>query len=128
MQTHKELDVWKRSLDLVDAVYDATARLPKTEQYNIISQMTRAAVSIPSNIAEGCGRRSDRELIQFLNIARGSVAELETQIIICIRRKWLGDEEMRSTMNLVEAVGKMLSKLVASIKRREQVSLLTIND
>ncbi len=118
MGTHKDLDVWKMSLDLVDAVYDAVPALPREEKYGLASQMVRAAVSIPSNIAEGCGRGSNKELIQFLNIARGSLAELDTQLIICSRRGWLEISTLERIEALIERVGKMLSKLVISLKKK----------
>ncbi|TDY11766.1 four helix bundle protein [Meridianimaribacter flavus] len=85
---HKDLDVWKKSMDLVVEVYDWTTLFPDEEKYGLISQMRRAAVSIPSNIAEGSARKSDKELLQFINIALGSVAELETQYLIVLRLKF----------------------------------------
>ncbi|MGG5487529.1 MULTISPECIES: four helix bundle protein [Flavobacteriaceae] len=85
---HKDLDVWKKSMDLVVEVYDWTTLFPDEEKYGLISQMRRAAVSIPSNIAEGSARKGDKELLQFINIALGSVAELETQYLIVLRLKF----------------------------------------
>ena len=82
---HKDLDVWKKGMDLVEAIYIFTQTFPVEETYGLSSQMRRAAISIPSNIAEGSARRGDKELIQFLNIAIGSVSELETQYLIVIR-------------------------------------------
>ena len=79
---HKSLDVWKESITLVKEVYKLTSDFPKEERFGLISQIRRAAVSIPSNIAEGCARNSDKELIQFLYISLGSLSELETQFII----------------------------------------------
>ena len=116
MKTHKDLDVWKKSLDLVDIIYETQVFLPKTEQYGISSQMTRSAISIPSNIAEGCGRNSNKELLQFLNIARGSLAELETQVLICKRRKWISENQYSEINTLMESIGKMLSKFVSSLR------------
>ena len=79
---HKNLDVWKKSIALVKDVYNITKGFPDDEKFGIVNQIRRAAVSIPSNIAEGCGRCSDKELLRFLDIANGSLAELETQLII----------------------------------------------
>ena len=79
---HKDLEVWKQSIELAKAVYDLTRGFASSEMYGLTSQMRRAAVSIPSNIAEGAARNSDKELIQFLYIALGSLAELETQYIL----------------------------------------------
>jgi len=76
---HKDLDVWKRSMDLVQLIYEYTKLFPKEEMYGLTSQMRRAAVSIPSNIAEGAARKGDKEFIQFLMLSLGSLSELETQ-------------------------------------------------
>ena len=79
---HKELDVWKEAMKLVEYVYTITKSLPKEENFNLSSQLRRAAVSVPSNIAEGCARKSNKELLNFCYIALGSLAEIETQLII----------------------------------------------
>ncbi|MCB0798807.1 MAG: four helix bundle protein [Chitinophagales bacterium] len=84
---HKDLDVWKKGMDLVVEVYNWTGLFPDGEKFGLTSQMRRAAVSIPSNIAEGSARKGDKELIQFINIALGSVSELETQYLIAERLK-----------------------------------------
>lgn len=83
MTTHRDLDAWKRSIELVVKVYKMTERFPKEEVYGLTSQIRRAAVSIPSNIAEGAGRTSDKEFMYFLSISIGSLAEVDTQLIIC---------------------------------------------
>ncbi|OBQ55403.1 four helix bundle protein [Tamlana sp. s12] len=85
---HKDLDVWKKSVDLVELIYDLTAKFPKEEKFGLVSQMRRAAVSVPSNIAEGAARKGDKELVQFLMIVLGSLAELETQYLISVRLKF----------------------------------------
>lgn len=82
---YKDLEVWKQSMVLVTEVYQATGDFPKEELFGLVSQMRRAAVSIPSNIAEGCGRKNTKEYIQFLYISKGSLFELETQIEIAYR-------------------------------------------
>jgi four helix bundle protein len=82
---HKNLDVWKKSMDLVEVIYKMTQQFPDAEKFGLTSQMRRSAVSIPSNIAEGAARKGDKELIQFLYIALGSIAELETQYLIAVR-------------------------------------------
>jgi four helix bundle protein len=76
---HKDLDVWKKSMNLVVLIYDITSKFPSDERFGLTSQMRRAAVSIPSNIAEGAARKGDKEFIQFLMIALGSLSEVETQ-------------------------------------------------
>jgi four helix bundle protein len=88
---YNDLIVWQKGMDLVDALYDVTASFPENERFNLTSQMRRSAVSIPSNIAEGSKRRSNKEFRQFLHIAYGSGAELETQIKIAKRRHFGGD-------------------------------------
>jgi four helix bundle protein len=85
---YKELDVWNAGLDFVVHVYQVTNKFPKEESYGLTSQIRRAVVSIPSNIAEGAARKSDKEFIQFLHIALGSLAEAETQLIIAERLKF----------------------------------------
>jgi four helix bundle protein len=82
MQTHKDLDVWKESMALAKQIYLLTAKFPKEETYGLISQIRRSAVSIPSNIAEGAARNSTKEFIQFLYVSLGSLAELETQLLL----------------------------------------------
>lgn len=102
---HKDLDVWKFSMDLVELVYQETAKFPKEERYGLI-QMRRSAVSIPCNIAEGSGRKGDKELIQFIAIALGSIAELETQYMIAVRLKFI--EENNRLRDLIIKVRQLL--------------------
>ncbi|MBQ0769103.1 MAG: four helix bundle protein [Bizionia sp.] len=85
---HKDLEVWKTSMDLVTLIYNLTSSFPSEEKFGLVSQMRRAAVSIPSNIAEGSARKGDKELVQFLMIAMGSLAELETQYLLAVRLKF----------------------------------------
>jgi len=82
MKSHKDLDVWKKSMELVVEIYRMTHHFPSEEQYGLSSQLRRSAISIPSNIAEGAARSSDKEFKQFLSIALGSAAEVETQLIL----------------------------------------------
>ncbi|MDP3353167.1 MAG: four helix bundle protein [Flavobacteriaceae bacterium] len=103
---HKNLDVWKKSMDLVVKVYQLTELFPLSEKYGLISQMRRAAVSIPSNIAEGAARKGDKELIQFLYISIGSLSELETQYLIAIRLSFIDKNE--EFENLLVDVKKIL--------------------
>jgi four helix bundle protein len=106
MQTHKDLDVWKLGIDLVVDVYSFCDLLPTAERYGLVSQMQRSAVSIPSNIAEGSARRSKNELIQFLHIALGSLAELETQIIIVKEIKMVASNDY--VLQKIEVLRKKL--------------------
>jgi len=92
----QDLLIWQKAIAIVKIVYAETGNFPEQEKFGLVSQMRRSAVSIPSNIAEGNGRKSKKEFLQFLNIARGSLSELETQIIIAEELKLLKNEELRS--------------------------------
>lgn len=116
MKSHKDLDVWKKSMDLVTDIYRTTKDFPKEEIYGLTNQMRRCVVSIPSNIAEGAGRNSKREFIQFLYIALGSVSELETQILICNNLGYLLTPN--AFLERVESLKKMLNGLINSLKTR----------
>lgn len=103
---HKDLDVWKKAMDLVKEIYLVSKEFPSSEQYGLTNQIRRAAVSIPSNIAEGAGRKGDKELLQFLSFALGSLAELETQLLIAVRLGYL--DEITSTIDLITEVRKLI--------------------
>ena len=118
MDTHKDLVVWKKGIELVKKIYLITNSFPNTEQFGLISQMRRCVVSIPSNIAEGCGRNSDNELIHFLYVALGSSSELETQIIISVELNYLEKEKATGCLNLLNEIIRMLTSLIKSIKIR----------
>ena len=113
---HKDLDVWKKSIELVTEIYSITANFPNEEKYGIVSQIRRAAVSIPSNIAEGCARFSDKENLRFFDIARGSLAELETQLIIS---KNLGFIDSDNLIKKISTIAQMLSGLKRHLKQKE---------
>ena len=110
MKDHKDLDVWKTAVDLVTEVYVATRAFPKEEMYGLTNQLRRAAVSIPSNIAEGAARQTDREFVQFLHIALGSVAEVETQMIIAGKLQYVAD--VTPILTRVASLRKMLHGLI----------------
>ena len=107
----KDLFLWQRAMDLVVEVYDLVKKLAKEELFALSDQIRRAVISIPSNIAEGQGRNSSKEFIHFLSIAKGSKAELETQLLLCVRINYLKELEIEKAMSLVEEVGKMLHSL-----------------
>ncbi len=111
----KELIVWQKAMDLVEETYHIARLLPKEELYSLSDQMRRAAVSIPSNIAEGQARNSRKEFSQFLAIAKGSAAELHTQYMICVRLQYVTNEEIQKASVLAEEVGKMLNALIQKI-------------
>lgn len=111
---HKDMEVWKQAMELVFKIYRLTESFPKDEMFGIISQMRRCAVSIPSNIAEGCGRFSNKETLRFVSIALGSIAELETQILIAIELKFINDAE-----NIIEQIKKVNALLIGFKKHLE---------
>jgi four helix bundle protein len=108
---YKDLVVWKKAIALVEEIYRITKDFPQDEKFGIVVQMRRAAVSIPSNIAEGQDRRTTREFIHFLSQAEGSVAELETQIIIAIQLGYCEEIEVKAAVDLISQVRKMLNAL-----------------
>ena len=114
MLTHKDLKVWQKSIDMVVEIYLATSTFPKDELYGLTSQIRRASVSIPSNIAEGYGRFSDKELIRFLFISLGSASEVETQLIICNRLNYLLEKDFNNLSLLNNEIIKMLAGLIRS--------------
>lgn len=115
-QDYKELIVWQKSMDLVVLTYKLVKLLPSEERYDLSSQMRRAAVSIPSNIAEGKGRMTDREIKHFYLIAQGSNNELETQYIICERLQYLTREQTAPAFALCEEISKMLAAMIIPLR------------
>jgi len=115
-KAHHRLEAWQQALNLVKSIYSATASFPKSELYGLTSQMRRAAVSIPSNIAEGAARESTAEFIRFLYIARGSLAELETQILIAQELGYI--DVVAPIMERLDSVSAPLSGLIRSLKNR----------
>jgi len=111
---HRRLIVWQKAVDFVKRVYEITAHFPKEEQFALTSQMRRAAVSIPSNIAEGAARNTDRDKVNFYYMARGSLSELDTQIEICDRLKYLNSGEKESSQELMDELSAMLNGLIES--------------
>ncbi len=109
MQTHKDLDVWKEGIDLVVEIYQETRKFPKEELYGITSQLRRASVSFPSNIAEGYAKRHIGELIQYLYNSLASLSEVETQLIISERLEYL---EAKDLLDFVEKLRRMLLNLI----------------
>lgn len=114
MKTHKQLDVWMQAMALVKMVYAVTSTFPREEMFGLTSQMRRAAVSIPSNIAEGAGRCGSKEFAHFLDIARGSLAELDTQLEIAQMLNYLPLDPM--IVQQINRVGALLTGLKKSIK------------
>jgi len=117
-KSHRKLQVWQASTDFVTELYGELKSLPEYERYGLIGQLQRAAVSIPSNIAEGAARKNTRELLQFLYIARGSLSELDTQLEICLRVGYLGKDTHERLAIKLEAISKMLNGLIVSLIRK----------
>jgi four helix bundle protein len=113
---YKDLNVWQKSIELVEGIYGITKNFPKSEEYGLKSQMKRCAISIPSNIAEGNRRGTKKEYIRFVSIAFGSGAELETQLIIAEKLGFLKNSDSSNINNLLEQVMKMLNGLIISLK------------
>jgi four helix bundle protein len=116
--SYRDLKVWQRSMNLVLSVYATTRPFPKEELYGLVSQMRTAAVSVPSNIAEGKGRSTDRDRAHFYFQARGSLLELETQILLAQQLDYICPREAEPLLQLSTEVGKMLNALVESISPR----------
>lgn len=109
---HKNLDVWNLAIELVAEVYKITKLLPQEERYNLVNQMKRAAISIPSNIAEGAARNTKKEFINFLHISQGSLSELDTHLEITKRLKYLSEEKLCDINKMMERTDKMLTGLI----------------
>ena len=114
MLTHKDLKVWQKSIEMVVDIYLATSSFPKEELYGLTSQIRRASVSIPSNIAEGYGRFSNKELVRFLFISLCYASEVETQLIICNRLNYMQEKEFNYLSQLNNEIIKMLAGLIRS--------------
>jgi four helix bundle protein len=117
-QTYRDLIAWQKSMDLVTAIYQATRAFPREELYGLTSQLRRAAVSIPSNIAEGQARYSHAEFHHFLRNARGSLAEVETQIQIACNLKYIQEEQAQPLLHATAELGRILNALLDSVKKR----------
>jgi four helix bundle protein len=109
---HKKLDAWKLSVDLVTHLYKVTASFPKDEQYGLTNQIRRAAVSIPSNIAEGAARQTKKEFVNYLHMAQGSLSELDTQLEIAKQLVYLDPDQWKSLDEKMDRVDKMISGLI----------------
>ena len=117
LQNHKELIAWQKAMDLVVEVYKLVKMLPKNETYALSDQMRRAVISIPSNIAEGYGRNSTREYIQFLSVARGSCFELDTQLQACGRIEYLSEKNLKPAFDLLSEIIKILNATISTLKK-----------
>ncbi len=117
IESFRELIVWQRAMQLANSVYDLIIKFPKEEMFGLSSQMRRAAISVASNIAEGSQRGGKKEFIHFLTIARGSLAELLTQLILACDRQFITKDEYSKTHDLIDEVSRMSMRLIQSLKR-----------
>lgn len=118
MHNYKELNVLKRSIKLCATIYKLTANFPIEERFGLISQMRRASVSVPSNIAEGGGRRRDREFLQFLGVAHGSICELESQLYVSVELEFVDFEQIDSITSEITEIQKMLYALIQKFENQ----------
>ena|SRR6185369_1921717 len=118
--SYRELQVWRLSMQLTKDVYAVTKNFPSDERFGLISQLRRAAVSIPSNIAEGQARYSQREFLRFLSNARGSLAEVETQLLLSTELGYVPESEMQKLTRKTAEVGRLLNGLYSAIQLRTE--------
>ncbi len=118
INSYKDLKIWQKGIDLVEIIYKITISFPKTEQYGLTSQIRRSSVSVPSNIAEGWGRGYNNNLLQFIKIARGSLYELETQIIIAYKVKLILKENFEIIQGQILVESKMINAFMATLKAK----------
>lgn len=118
IESYRDLEVWRRGRKLVKAVYDLTRSFPSEERFGLTSQMRRAAVSIPSNLAEGWARKYPAEFTQFIRTTNGSTAELETQLLLCADLALATEEQVEPLLEELRILGKQLLNLERSLSRR----------
>ena len=111
---YQDLKVWQKAIDLTTEIYSIVKQLPRDEQYALSDQMRRAAVSVPSNIAEGRGRGTDKEFVHYLLMSRGSLWELSTQLVICERLQYLDKAQISDARQLITEISKMINALAKS--------------
>ncbi len=117
LRNHRDLDVWKKSMDLATKIYKITGNFPREESYGLTSQIRKSAVSISANIAKGTARNSKKEFMQFLYISLGSLSELETELLIAKNIGYLSDNEI---FEEIKTVRKLLSGLINSVRRKNE--------
>lgn len=121
MRPHEKLEVWKRAVEFVVTVYKRTSDFPKEEKFGLTSQIRRAAVSVPANIAEGAARQSSKEFCHFLAIAQGSASELETELLISERLRYLEIDAYRDMYTELNTIARMIVGLSQHLKRKVSV-------
>jgi len=129
VESYQELEVWKQTKDLVKHIYELTKSFPKEEQFGLTNQLRRAAVSIPSNIAEGCGRNHFKDSIQLFFIARGSLYEVETQLVIAFDLKYVSPTALEAYMVLIKSCKRLLKGFINYFqKQADNSKSSTINE
>jgi four helix bundle protein len=118
LQDYRQLEVWQEAMNLVTLIYKSTATFPREEAYGLTNQLRRAAVSVPSNIAEGQGRRSTKEFLNQLSVARGSLLEVQTQVEIGNRLRYLEANQVSCLEQQVGTVARLLNGLIRSLERK----------
>jgi len=118
ISSYKDLEVWQVSVGMASEIYDITRSFPKEEIYSLTSQIRRAAISIPANIAEGWGRNMTKEYIQFLRVARGSLSELETRLIISNNLSYMDSDSLDALSNTIRRLSSMLNSMIDSLSRK----------
>jgi four helix bundle protein len=119
VRSYQDLMAWQKAMDLVTEIYQASHKFPREEIFALTSQLRRAAVSVPSNIAEGQGRSSRKEFIYFLGNAKGSLSEVETQVLIAHKLGYIGDEVLKALLNLSAEAGRILNGLLAALRNKD---------
>jgi four helix bundle protein len=117
IRSHRDLVVWQKAMEMVVQVYRLSGRFPREEVYRLTAQVTRAAASVPANIAEGHARSTAKDYAHFLAIAKGSLMETETFLMLAVRLDYLSDEETNPTLGLITEISKMLTALRARLLR-----------
>jgi len=120
VESHRDLDVWRAGMDLTVTIYRLTGKLPPDERYGLVSQMRRAATSIPANIAEGHGRKTTGEFLQALSVSRGSLAELSTYLELSVRLEYVDRSDIEDAWALSVTSGKLLNGLMRSLESRKR--------
>jgi len=118
INSYKDLKIWQKGIELVEIIYTITASFPQNEQYGLTSQIKRSSVSVPSNIAEGWGRGYNSNFLQFIKIARGSLYELETQLLIAYKIQLITKEDFELIQNLIVIESKMINSFITSLKNK----------
>lgn len=119
VSSYRDLQVWRGALDLAEAIYETTAHWPREERFGLVSQIRRAAVSVASNIAEGAARRSTGEFLQFIGMARGSLAEADTQLLLAQRLGYVPKADAVALLAASEEISRMLVALAGALSRRK---------